>query len=239
VRSCQRCGAPLHAAGDADALCPACLLQLALDAAPADSADLADDAFGGSEAEGTPRCRVIGMLGGGAHGRTYLAETEDGAKLPRFVALKRPDAEVAAPDAHARLLEEQRRVARVNHPAFAKMLEAGVASGRPYFLFEYIRGLPIRMYCDRRRLGVDARLALVEAVAAAMADAHRAGLAHGALSASNIVITGASGPLASRILDLGERQALAAAGASGIARPTAEDDLRDLAELRQVLTAGV
>ena len=239
MRTCRRCGAPLQAAtGDPDGLCPACLLQLALDQS-ASGSDRDDDAGDDLETDAASRCRVIGVLGGGPLGVSYLAETELGARLPRLVALKRPEVEIAGSGAHARLQAEQRRIAAVNHPAFARMLEAGIVELRPYFLFEYVRGLPILMHCERQGLGIDARLALVDAVSAAMAHAHRAGLVHGALCASNVVITGASGPFALRIQDLGERQALAACGAAGVPRPTADDDRRDLEQLRQVVTAGV
>src|SRR6185295_6141202 len=112
-----------------------------------------------------------------------------------------------------RLRRIQREAGRAIHPMFAPLLDAGLTSdGRPYFVFEYVRGLPVATHCTHYGLDRAARLAIVSTVGVALAAAHGAGVSHGALRASNVIVSAPSGPGAIRVLDLGEAMVLAAIG---------------------------
>ena len=220
---CPRCGRPVPESADArGSLCPACLMQTALEPTPVELG---------------PPCRVLSVIGRSARATTFLAEGEDGSSLPRFVALKIFDETAAMPDAAGRLQPVQRKAAGFTHPVFARLFEAGLTpEGRPYFVYEYVRGLPILLHCEHFGLDRAARMAMVSAVGAALVAAHRAGLAHGALRAANVIVSTPGGIDAIRMLDLGEAEAIAAIRAD-VTPPSTERDLEDLEGLRQELAA--
>jgi serine/threonine-protein kinase len=189
-----------------------------------------------TSAELGPSCRVLSVIGRSARGTTFLAESEDGSPFPRYVALKILDVGAdAVPGAAERLRQVQRKAARVTHPAFAPMLEAGVSvEGRPYLVYEYVRGLPVLLHSEHHGLDRAARLAVVSAVGAAVALIHRAGLAHGALRPSNVLVSSTGDGGAIRVLDLGEAEALGAIRPDARAPSTAAD-LEDLDALRRAI----
>src|SRR6185295_3987485 len=112
MSSCPRCGRLVHETADArGALCPACLMEIAL--AP-------------STAELGPPCRVLSVIGRSARGTTFLAESEDGSSLPRYVAMKVGDEAATVADAAGRLRRIQREAGRAIHSVFAPLLDAGL-----------------------------------------------------------------------------------------------------------------
>ncbi|GJG87801.1 hypothetical protein tb265_29820 [Gemmatimonadetes bacterium T265] len=156
--------------------------------------------------------RLVRELGRGGMGVVYLAERTD---VPLRVALKLVRGGVAAPDHVARFLLERRVLARLAHPHIARLLDAGVADdGTPWFAMEYVDGEPIDRFCDGRRLGVAARVTLVEQVCEAVQYAHANLVVHRDLKPSNVLVT-ADGAV--KLLDFGIAKLLAEGAADGAA----------------------
>jgi serine/threonine-protein kinase len=147
------------------------------------------------------RYRILGEIGAGGMGRVFLAERADGAFRQR-VAVKLLGAGVwASEDAHRRFVAERRILARLTHPAIARLVDGGTAaSGEPYLAMEYVEGQPIDAYCRERRLDVDQVLRLLLQVCAAVEAAHRSLIVHRDLKPSNILVTSDGEP---KLLDFG------------------------------------
>ncbi|MEM0963463.1 MAG: serine/threonine-protein kinase, partial [Bacteroidota bacterium] len=146
------------------------------------------------------------LIGRGGMGEVYLAERSgaddaDGFRQRAALKLVQPG---LAPDLVARFHTERRILAGLEHPGIARLMDGGVASdGRPYLAMEFVDGEPITTYCDRHRLGVDARLRLFEDVCDAVAYAHRRLVVHRDLKPSNVLVAEtASGPQV-KLLDFG------------------------------------
>ncbi len=138
--------------------------------------------------------RIVGEIGRGGMGAVYLAERADGT-FEKQVALKLvqhgTDTDAAT---LARFRRERQILAGLDHPGIARLLDAGATDdGRPYLVMEFVEGEPITAYCDRHGLGVEARLALVEQVAEAVAHAHRRFVVHRDLKPSNILVAESDG----------------------------------------------
>jgi non-specific serine/threonine protein kinase/serine/threonine-protein kinase len=151
---------------------------------------------------------VLSVLGGTDHGSCYLADRPKGdARV--LVVLKTIDREAPADfAARARSLRDKMRT--MPAAAVAMLQDHGVtASGLPYFLFDYVRGLPIDVFCDRFNLSREQRLALAKRVDAVLDAIHATGLIHGAISSTNILVSGTAAAPEPRVLDLGVRMSLA------------------------------
>lgn len=143
---------------------------------------------------------LVRELGRGGMSTVYLARRPEG-QLPREVALKVVRHELASPMLERRLLAETRILAGLVHPNIARLLDSGrTDEGSPYFVMEVIDGLPIDTYCDRHRLGIDARLQLFLAVCRAVDHAHRNLIVHRDLKPSNVLVN-AAGEV--KLLDFG------------------------------------
>ncbi|GJG86788.1 hypothetical protein tb265_19690 [Gemmatimonadetes bacterium T265] len=154
--------------------------------------------------------QLVREIGRGGMGTVYLAVREDVGKQ---VALKLVRGGLAAPERVERFLVERRVLARLDHPYVARLLDAGVADdGTPFFAMEYVDGEPLDRYCDARRLGVAARLRLVEQACAAVAYAHRNLVVHRDLKPGNLLVT-AAGDV--KLLDFGIAKLLAEDAADG------------------------
>ncbi|MDT0631828.1 serine/threonine-protein kinase [Rubrivirga litoralis] len=131
--------------------------------------------------------RLVERVGEGGMGEVWRAERADGAyRAEAAVKLVRPG---LAPDLVARFRAERHVLARLDHPAIARLLDGGTASdGRPYLALGYVRGEPITDYCDRRQLGVAERLALFGEVCQAVAYAHRMLVVHRDIKPSNVLV---------------------------------------------------
>jgi serine/threonine-protein kinase len=143
--------------------------------------------------------RVLRELGRGGMGVVYLAERDDG-QYRRRVAVKVLRASPHADEMHRRFVAERQILASLSHPNIAQLLDGGVADDLPYLVLEYVDGLPVTAYCDRHRLGVDARLRLFQDVCAAVHHAHQNLVLHRDLKPSNVLVT--AGGLA-KLLDFG------------------------------------
>lgn len=144
--------------------------------------------------------RVLGLLGRGGMGEVLLAERADG-EFEQRVALKLLPAERLAEDNVRRLRHERQILARLRHPHIATFHDGGVTEdGMPYFAMELVEGEPITVYCDARRLGIEARLALFDPVCKAVRYAHRNLIVHRDIKPDNVLVT-ADGVV--KLLDFG------------------------------------
>jgi serine/threonine protein kinase/tetratricopeptide (TPR) repeat protein len=145
--------------------------------------------------------RLEREVGHGGMGEVWLARRADGV-FQTPVALKVLHAAMArSPAARERFVREGRILGQLAHPNIARLLDAGVtADGLMYLALEYVEGDRIDRWCDARKLDVSARLALVQQVCAALADAHAHLVVHRDVKPSNILIT-ADGT--AKLLDFG------------------------------------
>jgi serine/threonine-protein kinase len=144
--------------------------------------------------------RLIHELGRGGMGSVWLAERADAEYVDR-VAIKLIRADAASPGLIRRFLSERQILANLKHPNIARLLDGGTTDdGRPYLVMEYIEGDPIDVYCDRHRLSVADRIALVRQVAGALQFAHTNLVVHRDIKPSNILVTSDGAP---RLLDFG------------------------------------
>jgi eukaryotic-like serine/threonine-protein kinase len=128
-------------------------------------------------------------LGAGGMSVVWKAERNDG-QFQQTVAIKLLRRWIENHDTVQRFRAERRILAGLEHPNLARLLDGGVVGeGWPYFVMEYVDGLPITDYCDHHRLDVDARLALFRQVLDVVQYAHRRLVVHRDLKPSNILVT--------------------------------------------------
>jgi eukaryotic-like serine/threonine-protein kinase len=133
--------------------------------------------------------RVERVIGVGGMGAVYFAERADDL-FQKTAAVKLLPPGFGTPAAQRRFAEERRILARLQHPSIAGLLDGGVADdGTPYFVMEYVDGVPIDEYCQTHRLSVDDRLGLFLQVCAVVEYAHRNLIVHRDLKPSNILVT--------------------------------------------------
>ncbi len=151
--------------------------------------------------------RILKVLGEGGMGTVYLAEQTE--PIRRRVALKLIQAGVAQREALRRFEAERKALALMNHPNIAQAFEAGTTGdGRPYFVMEYVAGLPITKFCDQRRLGIRYRLDLFIAVCEGVQHAHHKGIIHRDLKPSNVLVTEDRDRPMPKVIDFGIAKAL-------------------------------
>jgi serine/threonine-protein kinase len=144
--------------------------------------------------------RLVEPLGEGGMGEVWLAERIEGG-FGQQAALKLVRAAVAREHALARFRLERQVLARLNHPAIAKILDGGIApDGRPWFAMELVPGRPITDFVRERPLSLRERLRLLIAVCEAVDYAHRNLVVHRDLKPSNIVVGAGGEP---KLLDFG------------------------------------
>jgi serine/threonine-protein kinase len=148
-------------------------------------------------------------LGYGGMGTVWLAQRNDG-RFEGQVAVKLLNAALVGHPSEQRFAREGRVLARLQHPNIARLLDAGVESGRqPYLVLEYVRGQRIDEYCNEHDLDVEQRIRLFLDVLAAVAHAHSNLVVHRDLKPSNILVT-AQGEV--KLLDFGIAALLSGGG---------------------------
>jgi len=151
--------------------------------------------------------QLVQPIGAGGMGEVWLAEQTHPVR--RRVALKLIKAGMDTGEVMQRFQSERQALALMNHPAIAKVFDAGsTPQGRPYFAMEYIPGIPITTYCDQRKLGVRARLELFVQVCDGVQHAHQKAILHRDLKPSNILVTEVDGKPRARIIDFGVAKAM-------------------------------
>ena len=133
--------------------------------------------------------RVLRLLGQGGMGSVWLAERADGL-FERQVALKLLHASFVGGALRERFARERSILGTLDHPLIARLLDAGVApDGQPYLAIEYVEGSSLTEHCDRQRLPLNARIALMTQVLAAVQYAHQNLVIHRDLKPANILVT--------------------------------------------------
>ncbi len=152
------------------------------------------------------RYTLVEMIGEGGMGRVYRAEQTEPVK--RQVALKVIRAGMDSRTVLARFEAERQALALMDHPNIARVFDGGTtATGQPFFVMELIEGVPITDYCDRKRLGVRARLELFVAVCQAVQHAHQKGIIHRDLKPGNVLVTEVDGRPTPKVIDFGVAKA--------------------------------
>jgi eukaryotic-like serine/threonine-protein kinase len=131
--------------------------------------------------------RLLEAIGEGGMGTVYMAEQE--RPVRRRVALKIIKPGMDSAQVIARFEAERQALALMDHPHIAKVLEAGtMGSGRPFFVMELVRGIPITRFCDEHRLTLRDRLELFVPVCQAVQHAHQKRIIHRDLKPSNVLV---------------------------------------------------
>src|SRR6266853_2086760 len=146
--------------------------------------------------------RLLQRLGEGGMGEVWLAEQSKPVR--RRVALKLIKAGMDTREVVARFESERQALALMNHPAIAKVFDAGsTPEGRPYFVMEYVAGIPITAYCDKHRMTTRQRMELFIQVCEGVQHAHQKAIIHRDLKPANILVSEVNGKPMPRIIDFG------------------------------------
>jgi serine/threonine protein kinase len=157
------------------------------------------------------RYKLLQVLGEGGMGIVYLAEQHQ--PIRRQVALKVIKPGMDSKQVLARFETEQQALARMEHPHIARVYDAGMApSGRPYFVMEHVKGLPITEHCDKHKLTVEERLQLFLHVCEAVQHAHQKGIIHRDIKPSNILVIVQDHEMIPKVIDFGVARAISQSG---------------------------
>ncbi len=149
---------------------------------------------------------LLQLIGEGGMGEVWLAEQKQPVR--RRVALKLIKVGMDTREVVARFESERQALALMDHPAIAKVFDAGsTPEGRPYFVMEYVSGLPITEYCDQHKLTLQQRMELFILVCEGVQHAHQKAIIHRDLKPSNILVTEVDGKPVPRIIDFGVAKA--------------------------------
>ncbi len=158
------------------------------------------------------RFKLRQKLGEGGMGEVWVAD--QAAPVQRRVAIKVVRPGLDSERMLARFDQERQALALMDHPNIAKVLDAGMTAevefGRPYFVMELIKGVPITEYCDRAKLSPRERLALFVPVCEAVQHAHQKGVVHRDLKPSNILVALYDGRPVPKVIDFGIAKATGA-----------------------------
>src|SRR5262249_40399503 len=138
----------------------------------------------------------------GGMGTVYLAQQSEPVK--RLVALKLIKAGMDSKEVVARFEAERQALALMDHPNIAKVHDAGGApDGRPFFVMELVKGMPLTKYCDEHRLTPRERLELFVPVCQAIQHAHQKGIIHRDIKPSNVLVALYDGKPVPKVIDFG------------------------------------
>jgi len=146
--------------------------------------------------------KLLQKLGEGGFGVVYMAEQHK--PILRRVALKIIKLGMDTKQVVGRFEAVRQALAMMDHPNIAKVLEAGsTETGRPYFVMELVRGVPITEYCDQANLTIKERLRLFMEVCQAVQHAHQKGIIHRDLKPNNVLVTLHDGVAVPKVIDFG------------------------------------
>ena len=144
----------------------------------------------------------VRVLGEGGMGTVYLARQQH--PIRRDVALKVVKLGMDSRQVLERFESERQVLALMDYPNVARVLDAGTSErGRPYFVMEYVDGVPITQYCDRKALNTRQRLQLFVPVCNALQHAHKKGIIHRDVKPSNVLVTEVDGNPLPKVIDFG------------------------------------
>jgi eukaryotic-like serine/threonine-protein kinase len=148
------------------------------------------------------RYKLIEEIGEGGMGTVFMAQQV--APVKRAVAVKIVKAGMDSKAVLARFDAERQALAMMNHPNIARVLDAGsTESGRPFFVMELVKGIPITQYCDQRRLTPRQRLELFVPVCQAIQHAHQKGVIHRDIKPSNVLVAMYDDRAVPKVIDFG------------------------------------
>jgi serine/threonine protein kinase/tetratricopeptide (TPR) repeat protein len=151
--------------------------------------------------------KLMEQIGEGGMGLVFVAEQQQPVR--RKVALKVIKPGMDTRQVIARFEAERQALALMDHPHIAKVLDGGATgSGRPYFVMELVKGVPITEYCDQNQLPVRERLELFLSVCQAVQHAHQKGIIHRDLKPSNVLIMSQDGSPLAKVIDFGVAKAI-------------------------------
>ncbi|MFC1653184.1 protein kinase, partial [Planctomycetota bacterium] len=153
------------------------------------------------------RYKLLEKIGEGGMAIVYMAEQKH--PIRRRVALKLIKLGMDTKQVIARFEAERQALAMMDHPNIAKVLDAGTTdNGRPYFVMELVRGLPITEFCDTNHLTTQERLDLFISVCQAVHHAHQKGIIHRDIKPNNIMVTLHDGEPVVKVIDFGIAKAV-------------------------------
>lgn len=151
--------------------------------------------------------KLLEEIGQGGFGSVYMAEQT--SPIKRKVALKVLKPGMDTNEVIARFEVERQALAMMDHPNIARVIDGGTtAQGRPYFVMELVRGIPITEYCDEAKLSNEERLRLFLKVCRAVQHAHQKGIIHRDLKPTNILVTMHDDRAVPKVIDFGIAKAL-------------------------------
>jgi serine/threonine protein kinase/tetratricopeptide (TPR) repeat protein len=173
----------------------------------------ASDAGGESPVAVLANYKLLEPIGEGGMGTVWMAQQTEPVR--RVVALKLIKAGMDTKQVIARFEAERQALALMDHPNIAKVLDAGtsngepggVSPGRPYFVMDLVKGVPITRYCDEHRLTPKQRLELFIPVCQAVQHAHQKGIIHRDLKPSNVLVALYDGKPVPKVIDFGVAKA--------------------------------
>lgn len=152
--------------------------------------------------------KLLQEIGHGGFGIVYMAEQQEPVR--RVVALKIIKPGMDTREVIARFEAERQALALMSHPNIAKVLDAGSTdSGRPYFVMELVKGIPLTSFCDENNFSARQRLDLFIAICRAVQHAHQKGVIHRDLKPSNVMVTLHDGKPVTKVIDFGISKAIA------------------------------
>jgi tetratricopeptide (TPR) repeat protein len=152
------------------------------------------------------RYKLVEEIGEGGMGTVWMAQQTEPVK--RVVALKVIKAGMDSKQVLARFDAERQALALMDHPHIARVLDAGAtAAGRPFFVMELVKGVPLTKYCDEHRLTPRQRLELFIPVCQAIQHAHQKGIIHRDIKPSNVLVALYDGKPVPKVIDFGVAKA--------------------------------
>jgi WD40 repeat protein/serine/threonine protein kinase len=151
--------------------------------------------------------KLMEQIGEGGMGLVFVAEQQQPVR--RKVALKVIKPGMDTRQVVARFEAERQALALMDHPNIARVLDGGAtASGRPYFVMELVKGLPITGFCDQNQVPVRERLELFLSVCQAVQHAHQKGIIHRDIKPSNVLVLSHDGVALVKVIDFGVAKAI-------------------------------
>jgi tetratricopeptide (TPR) repeat protein len=148
------------------------------------------------------RYKLVELLGEGGMGAVWMAQQTEPVR--RLVAVKVVKAGMDSKQVLARFEAERQALALMDHPNIARVLDAGTTmAGRPYFVMELVKGVPLTRYCDEQRLTPRQRLELFVPVCQAIQHAHQKGVIHRDIKPSNVLVALYDGRPVPKVIDFG------------------------------------
>ena len=146
--------------------------------------------------------KLLEKLGEGGFGSVWAAEQAKPVK--RRVALKIIKLGMDTKQVVARFEAERQALALMDHPNIAKVLDAGTTeTGRPYFVMELVKGIPVTKYFEQEGTEVNVKLKLFIRVCQAIQHAHQKGIIHRDIKPSNVMVTLHDGEPVPKVIDFG------------------------------------